>query len=76
MCSSDLLFLDEATSHLDNQLEQQITSAIANLQLTRVVIAHRQETIAASGRVIEIGKTQIKQTTFTAGAGIGPIQSS
>ena len=54
-----ILFLDEATSHLDNQLEQQITSAIANLQLTRVVIAHRQETIAASGRVIELGHRQI-----------------
>ena len=55
-----ILFLDEATSHLDNQLEQQITSAIANLQLTRVVIAHRQETIAASGRVIELGGLQTK----------------
>ncbi len=49
-----ILFLDEATSHLDIQLEQQISSAIALLALTRVVIAHRPETIAASGRVIEL----------------------
>lgn len=51
-----ILFLDEATSHLDTQLESKITAAIAELQLTRVVIAHRPETIAASGRVISLGK--------------------
>jgi ATP-binding cassette, subfamily B, bacterial CvaB/MchF/RaxB len=51
-----ILFLDEATSHLDTQLESEITAAIAGLQLTRVVIAHRPETIAASGRVISLGK--------------------
>jgi ATP-binding cassette, subfamily B, bacterial CvaB/MchF/RaxB len=49
-----LLFLDEATSHLDIRLEQQISSAISQLTLTRIVIAHRPETIAASGRVIDL----------------------
>lgn len=49
-----LLFLDEATSHLDIQLEKQIALAIADMALTRVVVAHRPETIRASGRVIEL----------------------
>jgi ATP-binding cassette, subfamily B, bacterial CvaB/MchF/RaxB len=49
-----ILFLDEATSHLDLQLEKQISSAIAQLSLTRIVIAHRPETIQASGRVISL----------------------
>lgn len=49
-----ILFLDEATSHLDTPLERVITSAIAELQLTRIVIAHRPETISASGRVIRL----------------------
>ncbi len=49
-----ILFLDEATSHLDIQLEKQISSAIAQLPLTRIVIAHRLETIQASGRVINL----------------------
>lgn len=49
-----ILFLDEATSHLDTSLEKDITSAISDMQLTRIVIAHRPETIKASGRVIEL----------------------
>jgi ATP-binding cassette, subfamily B, bacterial CvaB/MchF/RaxB len=50
-----ILFLDEATSHLDVMLEKEITSAISALQLTRIVIAHRPETIMASGRVVYLG---------------------
>lgn len=46
------LFVDEATSHLDTALEKVITAAIGQLQLTRIAIAHRPETIAASGRII------------------------
>ena len=41
-----ILFLDEATSHLDSRTEQQISKLIANLTLTRICIAHRCETIA------------------------------
>lgn len=51
-----LLFLDEATSHLDMGLESEISAAVSGLQLTRIVIAHRPETIAASGREIPLGK--------------------
>lgn len=54
-----ILFLDEATSHLDTALEKEITSAIAELQLTRIAIAHRPETISASGRAITLGKPVI-----------------
>lgn len=53
-----ILFLDEATSHLDTALEKEITSSISALQLTRIVIAHRPETINASGRVILISRIQ------------------
>ncbi|WP_010103900.1 peptidase domain-containing ABC transporter [Verminephrobacter aporrectodeae] len=40
-----ILILDEATSHLDIDLEKAINSAIKNLSITRIVIAHRAETI-------------------------------
>ena len=74
-----IVFLDKATSHSDNQLEQQITSAITNLQLTRVMIAHRLETIAASGRVIKLGHRQMShQAThilFPANAAIKELTS-
>jgi ATP-binding cassette, subfamily B, bacterial CvaB/MchF/RaxB len=39
--------LDEATSHLDVELEKAINQAIQNLSVTRIVIAHRPQTIAA-----------------------------
>lgn len=41
--------LDEATSHLDTTREQKINAAIEALDTTRLVIAHRDETIAAAG---------------------------
>jgi ATP-binding cassette subfamily B protein RaxB len=47
-----LLYLDEATSHLDIWNEQAVNSSIGALELTRVIIAHRPETIAMAERVI------------------------
>ncbi len=41
-----ILFLDEATSHLDLRTEKVITSNIKRLKITRVMIAHRPQTIA------------------------------
>jgi ATP-binding cassette, subfamily B, bacterial CvaB/MchF/RaxB len=45
-----LLFTDEGTSHLDIATECQVTAAVAALGLTRVIIAHRPETIASAPR--------------------------
>ncbi len=47
-----LLFLDEATSHLDVDCERLVSEAIARLAITRVIIAHRPETIASADRVL------------------------
>lgn len=47
-----ILFLDEATSHLDISKEQQVNAAIKGLNMTRIIIAHRPETIASASRVI------------------------
>ncbi len=51
-----ILFLDEATSHLDVAGERRVNEAIRQLKLTRVIIAHRPETIAAADRVIDLGQ--------------------
>ena len=50
-----LLVLDEATSHLDVERERQVNDTISQLNLTRVVIAHRPETIAMADREIHLG---------------------
>ena len=40
-----VLFMDEATSHLDKDNEAKISEQIQHLPMTRIMIAHRQETI-------------------------------
>lgn len=47
-----ILFLDEATSHLDIAKEQEVNAAVKSLKVTRVIVAHRPETIASASRVI------------------------
>ncbi|MDN4575997.1 ABC transporter [Pandoraea cepalis] len=49
-----ILLLDEATSHLDVENERRVNAAIDSLHMTRVIIAHRPQTIASVERVIEI----------------------
>ncbi|PRD18288.1 UNVERIFIED_CONTAM: cvaB [Trichonephila clavipes] len=51
-----ILFMDEATSHLDTNLETSINEAISRLNITRVIIAHRKETIASADREIRLDK--------------------
>ncbi len=51
-----ILLLDEATSHLDLALEAQVSRAVAQLSLTRVIVAHRPETIRSADRVIDISR--------------------
>ncbi|WP_426285718.1 peptidase domain-containing ABC transporter [Luteibacter sp. E-22] len=48
------LILDEATSHLDVGNEVLISAAIRDLRITRLIIAHRPETIASADRIIEL----------------------
>jgi ATP-binding cassette subfamily B protein RaxB len=50
-----ILIIDEGTAHLDIDTEQQINAALRQLEITRVSVAHRPETIAAADRVFLIG---------------------
>jgi ATP-binding cassette subfamily B protein RaxB len=49
-----VLILDEATSHLDAQRESAIAAAVARLGMTRIIVAHRRETLAAADRVVRL----------------------
>jgi ATP-binding cassette subfamily B protein RaxB len=46
-----VLFMDEATSHLDKDNETKISEQIQHLPITRIMIAHRQETINMAEKV-------------------------
>ena len=51
-----VLALDEATSHLDMHNEHAVSQTLSQLQLTRIVIAHRPETIARADRQIKFSE--------------------
>lgn len=56
-----LLFLDEATSHLDVMKERLVNDAVKQLKLTKVIVAHRPETIASANRVLVMEGGRIVQ---------------
>lgn len=49
-----ILLLDEATSHLDVKLERAVNQAIRHTKITRIIVAHRPETIRSAQRVISL----------------------
>jgi ATP-binding cassette subfamily B protein RaxB len=65
-----ILFLDEATSHLDVKLESSVNNVITRLNITRIIIAHRPETIRSADRIIRLKDSKLfnvtikKQSTF------------
>lgn len=54
-----ILFLDEATSHLDVLCERKVNSAIKALHMTRIIVAHRKETIESADRIITLDSGRI-----------------
>ncbi|MEG0635955.1 MAG: peptidase domain-containing ABC transporter [Pseudomonas sp.] len=50
-----VLVLDEATSHLDIDLERRVNQNIKSMNITKIIIAHRPETIKSADRVIDLG---------------------
>lgn len=48
----EILFLDEATSHLDEETESHIAHVLTNLKITRVIVAHRPATVAHCDYII------------------------
>jgi ATP-binding cassette, subfamily B, bacterial CvaB/MchF/RaxB len=63
------LFLDEATSALDVDRERLVNHAVRQLNITRVIVAHRPETIASAGRVIVLSDGRIAQDLRSVGSG-------
>lgn len=58
-----ILFLDEATSHLDVAGEHLVNDAVRRLGITRVLIAHRPETIASADRVLLMENGRIREVS-------------
>ena len=68
-----ILLLDEATSSLDVDRERVVNQAVRQLALTRVIVAHRPETIASAGRVIALHEGRVAQDLRSV-PGTAPLQ--
>ena len=55
--------LDEATSHLDVMLEARVNQAIRQLQISRIIVAHRPETILTADRILLLQQGQLTDIT-------------
>jgi len=51
-----ILFMDEATSNLDTKLESVVNEAVKKLNITRIIIAHRPETIRSADKVVSLDR--------------------
>ena len=56
-----VLLLDEATSALDVDRERLVNQQIRKLELIRVIVAHRPETIATASRVVVLHQGRVTQ---------------
>lgn len=54
-----ILFMDEATSALDTDSEIAVNQAIKRLNITRVIVAHRETTLKSADRRIIIGTAAV-----------------
>lgn len=68
--SPRVLVLDEATSHLDIANERTVNHAIGQLTLTRIIVAHRPETIASTERVISLVQGMVAGDQLQRPAGV------
>ena len=55
-----ILFMDEATSHLDLKNESVINQSISGLSITRIIVAHRPSTIASADRIIDMSQLHMQ----------------
>jgi ATP-binding cassette subfamily B protein RaxB len=50
-----ILFMDEGTSSLDTDREREVNANLKAMAITRIIIAHRKDTIDAAERILELG---------------------
>jgi ABC-type bacteriocin/lantibiotic exporter with double-glycine peptidase domain len=57
-----ILLFDEATSALDNQTQSIVSTSLGNLNVTRIVIAHRLSTVREADRIIVLVDGKVVQS--------------
>ena len=57
-----VLVLDEGTSHLDPEREKAVNESVAGLGVTRIVVAHRLETVLNATRIFSLDRQLLEVT--------------
>lgn len=57
-----LLVLDEATSELDVGNERTVNMTVQEMGLTRIIVAHRPDTIAMANRIVVLDQHGVHPT--------------
>jgi ATP-binding cassette, subfamily B, bacterial CvaB/MchF/RaxB len=71
-----ILFMDEGTSHLDTAIEAKVNAAIKTLGLTRVIIAHRSETIASAERRLVVDRGGLQELPLESSIRVRVLKSA
>jgi ATP-binding cassette subfamily B protein RaxB len=66
-----ILALDEATSHLDLQSEARVNVGLRDMEVTRLMVAHRPETIRMADRVIKMEKGRLVEVELVKQQAVG-----
>lgn len=61
----DILFLDEASSHLDIDNERRINSHLKALKITRIMVAHRPQSIAQADTVYQLNNGSLQVSPYS-----------
>jgi ATP-binding cassette subfamily B protein RaxB len=58
-----ILIMDEGTSHLDLAREKEVNAAISSLGITRIIVAHRRDTVLAANRIMLLDNCSLSDVT-------------
>ena len=58
-----ILFIDEGTSNLDIRTERQVNENLKALNMTRIIVAHRPETIKSADRILDFSQDEVAELT-------------
>lgn len=58
-----ILIIDEGTSHLDSTNEMLVNESVRKMGITRIIIAHRKETIESADRIYTLNQGRLEELT-------------
>ena len=60
-----ILFMDEGTSQLDVRIERLINDNLSKLNITRIIVAHRPDTLRIADRVLQLTGGKLTELTVS-----------